>query len=347
MECKKYRKPMFTTEFTGINDFLVKSSQILLEYGVVRETRGYKCYELPEPFMFKIKEPTARLITIPERNWNVILPYAESLWLASGRNDMDFITHYLKKMGDFSDDGIYMRGGYGPRLRFFNPNIVDYSENGNITERNWKTVDQFRYVIDCFTKDINTRRAVINIDDTIKDEFEADGCLKDTKDIPCTRLLHFTKNVITGKLDLTVFMRSNDMLWGASAVNIFNFTFMQEYFAAILGMEIGCYYHIANNFHYYEDKRDMLENLASVVDYKDYPYIYDKKFASLSDFDSMVSLLIAEETKMRNDYYLYKPQIFEDGFFKDWYTVLFYKKNPQMEIDIQSPTLKELLISKR
>ena len=55
-------------------------------------------------------------------------------------------------------------------------------------------------------------------------------------------------------------MRSNDMLWGASAVNIFNFTFMQEYFAAMLNMEIGSYFHIANNFHFYEDKLAHLQN---------------------------------------------------------------------------------------
>ena len=73
---------MFTAEFTGINDFLVKSSKLLLKYGVARETRGSKCYELPGPFVFKITEPTARLVTIPERKWNVALPYAESLWLA-------------------------------------------------------------------------------------------------------------------------------------------------------------------------------------------------------------------------------------------------------------------------
>lgn len=70
---------MFTAEYKGINDFLVNSSRLLLKYGVVRETRGMKCYELPEPFMFKINEPTARLITISERKWNVCLPYAESL----------------------------------------------------------------------------------------------------------------------------------------------------------------------------------------------------------------------------------------------------------------------------
>lgn len=334
---------MFAGEFTGINDFLVKSSQLLLKYGVARETRGKKCYELPGPFMFKITEPTARLVTIPERKWNVTLPYAESLWLASGRNDMAFITHYLNNMRQFSDDGLYMRAGYGPRLRFYNPNFNDYTENGEVTCLHDRTVDQFRYVVECFEIDAYTRRAVINIDDTIKDEFDETGCLKDTRDIPCTRLLHFTKNAVTGKLDLTVFMRSNDMLWGASAVNIFNFTFMQEYFSAILGLEMGNYYHIANNFHYYEDKREMLECIASVTDYIDVPYEYDKKFYSLDDFDQQVKCLCEEETRMRLEGYQYQPNIFEDDFFRDWYSVLLHKNYKDAAVDYSNPLLRKLL----
>lgn len=333
---------MFTAEYTGINDFLVKSSQLLLNYGVVRVTRSKKCHELPEPFVFKIKEPTARLVTISERKWNVALPYAESLWLASGRNDMFFISHYLQNMKQFSDDGVVMRAGYGPRLRFFNQKVEDYAEFGESLDRKCFTVDQFRYVVECFAKDPNTRRAVINIDDTIKDEFDERGFLKDTKDIPCTRLLHFTKNVVTGKLDLTVFMRSNDMLWGASAVNIFNFTFMQEYFAALLGMEIGNYYHIANNFHYYDDKRDVLECIADVTDYIDIPYEYHKNFQSLDDFDSQVRRLSCEERQMRLPNYIYKPEFFEDDFFRDWYSVLLHKNNKNIDVDFKNPTLKNL-----
>lgn len=333
---------MFAGEFTGINDFLVKSSQLLLKYGVARETRGKKCYELPGPFMFKITEPTARLVTIPERKWNVTLPYAESLWLASGRNDMAFITHYLNNMRQFSDDGLYMRAGYGPRLRFYNPNFNDYTENGEVTCLHDRTVDQFRYVVECFEIDAYTRRAVINIDDTIKDEFDETGCLKDTRDIPCTRLLHFTKNAVTGKLDLTVFMRSNDMLWGASAVNIFNFTFMQEYFSSILGMEIGNYYHIANNFHYYEDKRGMLETLASIKDYYDEPYVYCKKFSSLQEFDEQIKKLSDEEAKMRDADYHYNPNLFVDSFFKDWYSVLFHKNHRSRPVIIKHPVLSKI-----
>ncbi len=333
---------MFTAEFAGINDFLVKSSLLLLENGVVRETRGMKCYELPEPFVFKITQPTARLITISERKWNLTLPYAESLWLASGRNNMDFITHYLRRMIDFSDDGKFMRAGYGSRLRAYNGESQDYQVS-DVLPSDTLRVDQFKYVVSCFKEDSNTRRAVINIDDTMKDELEENGHIKHTKDIPCTRLLHFLKNGKSGELDLTVYMRSNDMLWGASAVNIFNFTFMQEYFAAMLGLEVGNYFHIANNFHYYEDKRNMLEAIASVNEYQDFPYIYDKKFSSLEEFDEQIKLLSSEESKMRMGDYQYKPDLFVDDFFKDWYSVLFHKNYEEKLIIVKNPILSALM----
>ena len=92
---------MFTEEYKGINSFLVGASNLLCKYGVKRETRGNICYELPEPFYFKITEPTARIVTIPCRKWSKTLPYAESLWIASGRNDLDYISYYLERMHDF------------------------------------------------------------------------------------------------------------------------------------------------------------------------------------------------------------------------------------------------------
>lgn len=329
---------MFTAEYKGINDFLVRAARLLLKYGVRREIRGNACYELPEPFMFKISDPTARWVTIPERKWNPFLPYAESLWLASGRNDMAYITRYLKHMNDFSDDGVSMRGGYGPRLRFFNGNTADYAISMDSKPGHYY-IDQFKYVIDCFKDDMNTRRAVINIDDTNKDELDSDGQLKKTKDIPCTRLLHFQKDTTSNKLNLTVFMRSNDYLWGASAVNIFNFTFMQEYFAAMLGLQIGSYFHIADNFHYYVDKKSQIESIASVTEYTEMPYTYDKTFSSLEEYDGFVRLLEKEENKMALEDYQYKPELFQDKFFKDWYNMLCNKNCPNVDMAFTNENL--------
>lgn len=335
---------MFTAEYEGINSFLVGASALLLKEGVKRNTRGYSCTELPAPFMFKIKNPTARLVTIPERKWNPILPYAESLWLAIGRNDLGLIGHYLKSMKNFSDDGFFIRGGYGPRLRRYNGINNDYKIRNpfdiNFPEFTNSEVDQYKYIDLNFKKDSNTRQAIINIGDPPKDCFSENGSLKVTKDFPCTRLLHFQKQPNTNKLNLTVYMRSNDFMWGASAVNIFNFTFIQEYFSKILNLEIGEYYHIANNFHYYDDFQNEIQAISEVGEVNDTGFEYSKSFNSLDDFDRLIDKLKTEEERLR----ICKGGAlvdFKDDFFNDWYKT-FYSYNTKKKVEFSNPQLSTL-----
>lgn len=321
---------MHSETYTGINSFLVGASRLLVEEGRRREVRGSICYELPEPFLFKITDPTAREVIIPERKWFRAIPYAESLWIASGRNDLKFITHYLTRMADFSDDGVYMRGGYGPRYRDYDGSSQDYQiETINVRQKG--SVDQLRYVIECFKKDTETRRAVISFGDPMKDDFDENGNLKESRDIPCTRELHFMKKSDTNKLDLIVKMRSNDLIWGASAVNIFNYTFMQEYVSAILGLEIGNYYHLADNLHYYERHDKMVHQLANIRDVEEKTISCHKTFSSLEEFDDLVMTLGKEEQAMRNSISTYEQKKFEDPFFDNWYNELYlYNKNEQL-----------------
>lgn len=332
---------MYQAEYSGINAFLRDSCRLLLNKGVQRKTRDKICYEFPEPYIFKILDPTARIVTIPIRNWYAPLAYGESLWLATGRNDMDFINLYGSNMKTFSDDGVTMRGGYGPRLRHYDSNNTDYDVR-SMRPETLLEVDQFRYVVECFKKDINTRQAIINIGDPIKDCFGNDRSLKISKDIPCTRMLHFMKDSCSNKLNLIVTMRSNDLIWGASAVNIFNFTFMQEYFAAILGLEVGVYYHIANNMHYYEDKRELVEEIAAVENVTDMHFEYKKTFNSLEAFDALLKELSQEETKMRNEKDSHQYHVFDDDFFQDWYNVLF-RKLTKRNVEFINPILNNVI----
>ena len=316
---------MHSETYTGINSFLIGASKLLVEEGVKRETRGSVCYELPEPAMFKITNPMAREVTIPERKWFKTLPYAESLWIASGRNDMAYILHYLPRMADFSDDGIYMRGGYGPRYRDYNGESDDYRIE-SINVRQSGSVDQLSYVVECFKADNETRRAVMSFGDPIKDDFDDNGGLKETKDIPCTRELHFMKQSGKNKLDLTVRMRSNDLIWGASAVNIFNYTFMQEYVAALLGLEVGNYYHIVDNLHFYDRHIDLVKFLSELREWDDETVTYAITFHTLNEFDKLITKLSTEEKMMRTNMRCYSQTEFEDPFFEHWYDIL-YKYN--------------------
>ena len=158
-------------------------------------------------------------------------------------------------------------------------------------------------------------------------------------------MLHFIKDPEYNKLNMIVSMRSNDLIWGASAVNIFNFTFMQEYFASMLGMEIGSYFHIANNFHFYEDKLRIVESIANSNITDDIPFEYNKTFSSLQEFDSLVKTLNEEEMKMRIYGNSYKYLYIEDPFFRDWYNVL-YVFNTHRTINFVNPILNSLIHGK-
>lgn len=338
---------MSSIEFKGINSFLVGMSDILLTTCVERTTRGYKCYELPDPIVIKITNPLARFVTITQRNWNCILPYAESLWISTGRNDMELAGHYVKKLYEFSDDNNFMRAGYGPRIRKFNGVAHDYTEKSfwQIISKRDKThtIDQFKFVEDVFRSDLKTRQAIITIGDPAKDDFDLTGNLKSTKDFPCTRTLQFITNS-EGKLDLIVHMRSNDFIWGASAVNIFNFTFMLEYMAAILKQDIGNYYHVVNNFHFYEPHLGMLKQIASLKGVNDDDFFsYNKTFSNLIEFDAKLGELSRYEEGLRNGKALNAD--FEDDFFSDWAKV-FYCFNKNKKADFKNPILGELVNKK-
>lgn len=291
----------FYWSFGGVNEALVEMCKKLLQYGVKREMHGFQastasaCYEMPGPVVIEITDPTARQVLIPERKWNKVLPMAESLWMVLGSNDLDDLPgHFVRSIYNFSDDGHTWRGGYAPRLRGYTGISNQYYRSLNSysirkmedkAKDSFVTIDQLKYVIETLSKEPTSRQALITIHDPAKDSQLG---LK-TKDIPCTRSLHFM--IVDGKLNLYVWMRSNDAVFGFSAVNLYNFTLMQQYVAKILGVPLGSYYHIADNFHYYENKKDLVEQLASIdlgtaIEYdRNLHNDYDTKIGSLDELD--------------------------------------------------------------
>jgi thymidylate synthase len=335
---------MIIPEYKGINSFLVGVARYLLENAVKRSVRGFNTFEINHPVIFRITNPLARHITIPERGWNHILPYAESLWIASGRNDMNLIGKYLKKLYDYSDDLVSMRAAYGPRLRYYNGSPKDYYKHSNHSEKKVLSgevieIDQFDFIEKAFQRDPFTRQGIITITDPVKDYFQGESnILKTTKDFPCTNNLHFVRK--GDCLDLYLHMRSNDFFWGATGVNIFNFTFIQEYFSKILGLKVGNYYHMVNNLHYYEQFSDKIRILANIQNFSEESYEYKYSFNNLTSFDTLVAKLENYESALSEKSNL----IFEsdDDFFNDWAKVLYSFHNKDLNIEFNSPVLNSL-----
>lgn len=329
----------------GINAALISTAKDLKENGVWRNVRGTRCLEFPHPYIVAINNPQNMNVIIPERKWNYILPYAESLWIALGWNVLeDLPGFYVKNLYTFSDDGETWRGGYGSRIRKYTGTTKQYREGKyETTNENEVIVDQLKFVIESIQRDRYTRQAIINIGDPMKDCFDfnndydfRNGTLLSTKDFPCTRSLHFMVSP-DDKLNMYVTIRSNDILWGMSAVNIPNFCIMQQYVAAILGLKVGTYYHIAHNLHIYENFYSMLEQLAS-LDYHEYSVIdeslsinndYFWSLKSLEEFDSIVKELETNEKHFRTTTEFTDRCVtaFPDNpFFYDW-NLIFAKKN--------------------
>lgn len=289
-------------EFNSADEALVNLLFLCKENGVYRKPawQASGCTEFPHPILFKINNPLARFTTLPERKGNTALAVAESLWVLRGYNDLDVLPgHYSKAVYAFTDDGKHYRAGYGPRLRHYN----GYSNQYSVTEGvRPKGVDQLDYVVKQLQKDPFTRQAVITIHDPNKDDFTTDGDLLKTNDTPCTRSLHFMINA-EGKLDLTVHMRSNDLIRGMGAINIPLFTFLQQIVAQILGAPLGSYYHVADSLHYYDIHEDLVESLlASKANTPDMTnFAYDPTPLTLLDVDNAIDILLTYEKQIRID----------------------------------------------
>lgn len=188
---------------------------------VVKATRG----EFTEVFggCLHLTNPRARL-SRTESKGKVYSALGEFLWYLSGHTRLDFIDYYIpNRFQEESDDQVYVRSGYGDRLR------------------SWRGLNQLETVIELLKKDRTSRRAVIQL-------FDATDITKRFASIPCTCTLQFL--VRGGRLHMFVAMRSNDAFFGLPH-DIFSFTLLQEMVARAVGAELGEYKHCAGSLHLY------------------------------------------------------------------------------------------------
>jgi len=187
-------------------------------------TRGNEQIEVLSQLL-RIRNPDERVITLRHRNNNIFALIAETIWVLGGRDDLEYLCHYLPRAIDFSDDGKTWRAAYGPRLR------------------NWNGVDQFKEIVRIINNDKNTKRAVMEIFNPQKDYV-------DSKDIPCNNWLHFM--VRNGQLHLSVTLRANDAVWGFGGINSFEWSVLQEMMAFWTGTSVGNLSWFVGTIHIYK-----------------------------------------------------------------------------------------------
>lgn len=235
---------------------------------------------------FGVRNIRDRYINLEGRNVSLPAQIAETMWVLAGRNDVEFLQNYLPKAGLFSDDGVVWRGGYGPRIR------------------NWDGVDQLDSVIKLLNKDPYTRRAVINIFNPAVDH-------QDSKDIPCNNWLHFLYR--DGKLDLHVATRSNDIIWGWSGINNFEWSMLLEVVAHFTKMEPGEIHYSISSLHLYETHykkaQKIIDANGSLFTYKLKTFTDNARYTDipfgasledLEDFDEILGEWFFMEDRIRN-----------------------------------------------
>lgn len=241
---------MYTILATNPDEALYRGMELLHEIGVREDSRNGAVLVAPTPVTTVYSPLQTRVSRSALRDANPFFHLFESLWMLAGRNDVASVAKYVPRMAEFSDDGVTLNGAYGYRWR----EHFDY--------------DQLEGIIDELAANPNTRRAVLAMwDASVHEGRESDlyAAAHGSKDVPCNthayfRIRHEEMPFGPGErlvLDMTVCCRSNDIVWGAYGANVVHFSMLQEYMALAVGVSVGRYFQMSNNYHAYIERPDV------------------------------------------------------------------------------------------
>lgn len=252
---------MHVINATNVNEAYVEGLDYLRNHGCTEVTRAGRVLVAPGPVTTVYEQPQQRVLLDPTRDANPFFHLFESLWMLVGWRDARWLDRFV---GDFSErfaeaDG-NQHGAYGQRWR---EHFQDWADDC--------PMDQLDAVVNLLKRNPSERRAVISMWDPQWDLGQ------DKKDLPCNthaylrvRGTEYDPDAARSGhavLDLTVCCRSNDIIWGAYGANAVHFSVLQEYLAARLGVAVGRYYQVSNNFHAYEDVFERVAGAQSTTSY--------------------------------------------------------------------------------
>lgn len=211
---------------------------------------------VPSPVVTVTERPQERVLHLAERDANPFFHLFESLWMLGGRDDATFLSQFVRDFGDrFAQPGTdRIHGAYGRRWRrWFGMQTERNDENGVDVQY----IDQLDEAVRLLRAEPTSRQVVIQMWDA-----EADLGVEGLRDRPCNTQVYLRVREVqdpdfgympesTRVLDLTVTCRSNDAVWGAHGANAVQFSVLQEYLAARIGVGVGRLYQFSNNYHGY------------------------------------------------------------------------------------------------
>ena len=206
------------------NEAFPITMNLLREEGVLLSSRNGPAIEYPDPVSVTYTHACERVLFNQKRNINPYLHFFEPFWILAGRRDVDFMSRIVSRFKDYSDDGKTFAAAYGYRLR--------------------RPLDQVAGAIRRLRRDPTDRRTVLMIRQPRDMPYTG-------KDAACN--IAIACKIRNGRLNLHVFNRSNDAIWGgpAGGTNYPQFTILQEYMAGHIGCGIGTYTVTTDSMHVY------------------------------------------------------------------------------------------------
>jgi thymidylate synthase len=223
-----------------VNDYYADICRILMQQGTETSPRGEKTKEL-HPTTALIEEPRKRLMSCYGRVLNLPFALAEAIHIITGQNDAQAMAYYSSNIIAMQGDGPRGIPGWEKKVATFN---AAYGERMRGFMVGTQRVDQLEHVIQTLKHDPDSRQASIVISHPYSDNFRFT-----TNDKACNVYAHAM--IRGGKLDWMQVIRSNDAVWGIP-YNVVQWSHVQEWVAAALGVPMGHMFIVQDSFHVYE-----------------------------------------------------------------------------------------------
>lgn len=205
--------------------------------------------EISKPRDLQVKEllldrvdidPTKPIANFESRSFNWKYFAGEMAWYLHRDTNIDYINNFSG----------FWKGITNPGTNEINSNYGALVFND----------EQIGWVIDSLLADVNSRQAIMFFN---QPKFQFKG----NKDFVCTMYANFF--IRNNKLNMKIQMRSNDIFYGLTFDAPF-FSFLMQTIYLILkkndkykNLELGTYYHFADNIHFYERHFELADKIKS------------------------------------------------------------------------------------
>jgi thymidylate synthase len=239
----------------------------IIHDGHYRPSRNGGCTSIFD-VTFEVTNPRSRHLYLKGRTSNIFALIAETFWVMAGQDKLrPYLTFFLPRAPQYSDDGETWSGAYGPRL---------YDNN------------QLTSMVDLFNRDtLYTRRAYTAIHDPRVDSTEGIekrfGVGELGKDRPCNLGVNFYVED-DDQFCTKVIQRSGDIIFGTGSINPFEFSFLHELMFNEVKkqypeVKLGPYRWHVTNAHLYDFSRGQADDAIKVKE--NYKTVLDESHVPL------------------------------------------------------------------